>query len=716
MSNNDLETKPLDDAEGNAEAEAEQRSKENAVKVEKVVDVLVADISEGEGLGDLLSGPEADEAKAELNERQKEIEKILESKEIKIDPELVKRVLRELGTAKDLQDFVDDNFVEELKKENGKEAVENKLKQLAGMLERRTWGKIFDQLHEGDTVVSFSVPGAEFLSIKNLNDNVFDPSVSDSIIEAKRNKIRDKFAALFPGENLLRTDYKIEVARIPSGAEFSQDDLEKMMAEVDAEMVEKIEELAAEFLKKDDLTEKKRAGVDKFLKQLRGEDGGKKGFRMNYGITQVEGSDSKDKILAVNNAVGTARTARPDSESYGGEYSEEATLAELGSIKELKDEIIEKGNSIADIDGNSFSIFTNNPDGSQSFNRDLLRDVRKGKFKPAAGQEGILKQLVIYTKKLNILDFVKPFVYEDLQTAESNIKEAQGLAGKLREGESLADSERQKIKEILNSDERAPDFTSRMEFDRRATDMAKAAYISMDVLDLGVDLLLEYEQEVEKINNNKNLSESEKIQKFNEASLRAGDKTTDRLKTFWKKVEEVCADEKYNLKGAEGLVAGLVGGDELTLVVEIGDGKGKMSEELVRELIFALKDKTNSRVIETVVANSNRDNTGTTDKMDLAKAHLEAMTRSADGAAILKDIEEVARKLTRVLGNSDSAKVSEAENKLKEFDGLFVIEEGQVKTRAVIVEENGELVITNKDKYKVSYEEIQDKLKAVLGK
>ncbi|HSR89570.1 MAG TPA: hypothetical protein VLK22_04255 [Candidatus Udaeobacter sp.] len=705
MAKDDAEKKSLDGAE---DRESPIPTADNLDVTEKITDALTGS-NTPEGLADFLSPSEV----RAVEQSQREIREILENK--KVDPELIRRVLRELGTTKDLQAFADNNFVEELKKEKGKEAVENKLKQFAGMMERRNWGRIFNELHEGDTVISFSLPGADFLLLKHLNDDVFNPSVADLIIEAKREKIREKLSVLFPGQGLLRNDYKIEIAKIPKGMEYKQDDLEKMMVEIDNEMVEAIEKLAADFLKKnEDLTDKKRSRVEDFLSQLRGVDGGKKGFRMNYGIAKVTGAESKDKILAVNNAIGTARMSRSDSENYGSEYSEESTLVELESIKNLRDKIIADGNSIADKDGNNFIIFSKNEDGRYAFNRDLLRDARKGKFEPAVGQEDFLKQVILYTKKLNILDFIKPFVYEDLPAVESGIQEANALADKLRKGETSAESDRAKVKEILNSDERAAGFTSRMEFNRRATNMSKAAYISMDVLDLGVDQLLAYEQEIEKINNGE-LSKEQKAEEFSKASLRAGDSITERLKFFWNTVKKVCSDKKYNLNNKDGLVTGLVGGDELTLAIEIGDGEGQISEELARQLIFQLKDETNSRVIETRASHSVKDSADETDQAALAEAHIQAMDRSAKGAAILKNIEEFARKYNRLFARSE--KKSELEDRLKIFGSLFTLEKGKgvIKTNAVVIEENGRLVVANDNNYKAEYENIEDELKSVLA-
>lgn len=687
--------------------ESEKLDDISSQRAEQVARVIEAAAGAGVVIGDFLSPQEAEKVEGGIEEYKKQIVDILKSKE-KVDPELVRRVLRDLATSQDLQDFIEGKLV---MVEGVDEVARKKIEDLAGMLERRSWGKIFTRLQEGDTVVSFSVPGAEFLSLKNLNDTIFDPSVTDSIIAKKRIKIREKITALFPGSELLREDYKIEVARVPNGVQFDEGQLEGMMAEVNIEMVGEIKILAAEFLKRKDLTEAKKTGVVTFLQQLEGVGSSKAGFRMNYGITYVSGDSNQDKILAVNNSVGAARMFRPDSVNYGGEYSEANTLEELNSIKKLRDVIIATGNSITDKDGNEFIVFLPLPvEGTETvytFNRDLLRDVRKGKFKPKSGQEDLLKQISVYTKKLNILDFVKPFIYEEgLVKVQADTVEAQGLAKDLKTGKQL---DKEKLKKMLDSDERAPAFTSRMEFDRRAISMAKAAYISMDVLDLGVDLLSEYQQEIEMINNDPSLSDTERMDRFKLASLRAGDKTTQRLRDFWEGVEKVCVDKKLG----EGLITGLVGGDELTLAVEIGNGPGQMTEAQVRDLIFALKNKTNSRVIQTVVAHSQRDNSGETDKTVLAEAHVEAMNRSAEGAAILKNMEEIARKLSRLLAKGKKEGVG---IDLKGLEKLFSIEGITVRTDAVVLEKKGKLVVANSNdhEYEVDYNQIKAQLESIL--
>ncbi|OGH93518.1 MAG: hypothetical protein A2534_01540 [Candidatus Magasanikbacteria bacterium RIFOXYD2_FULL_39_9] len=655
----------------------------------------------------------------------------------KVDPDVAGRAARDLGLAEQVEMM-----------EGGEEFDRS---QVAGVLERQNWGKIFTGLQEGDRVLSFFVPGADFLSIKNLNDKVFCPQITNKIIVQKRIIIEKEIKKLDKQASILQSDYKIEMVKISKDSQISPDQLEEMSAIVDAAMTKFISEEIVDKLVEEEreklkpfIIERSEGSIDKngqekikmmeanidkwdeFKVALQGKakaNFGKSGFRMNYGLATVQGDVAEDKLLAINQSLQTSRMAREKNDSYGAEYSEEMIGPELEKIADLRKEIISAGNKITDTEGNEFDIFLPVPVESAftryALNRDLLRDVRKGKFQSA--DEAMLRKIVLYTKKLNILDAVKPFISEEINTVSAEAEENKALAKKIwnketEQGEKLEKDEIKKVADILSSEEKDRSYTSKNEFNKRAVALKECAYVSLDVLDLGVDLLLEYESILQDIDKK---TGQEKIDEFNKRSLSAGDETTKKLRDFRRDVASICKEFGF----ADGLVTGEVGGDELTLAVDTSS----ISEEKLEEFLFALKDKTNTRVIKTVVAKSEKDASSEQDLWKLSELHLQALKRAEDGVAIAKGIEEAERKLNRLFKQQGENAVKE---KIASLRGLFILEDGQVKSNAIITEKEGvfkvgQFKINSENKgeeayarvgYEFDYETISSELNSVLNK
>lgn len=669
------------DAEINLRS-AEEDSTDN--RVEKVLDVLQK--TDGEALGNYIENDK--EAKAELSAYQQKVEKILEGGKEKIDSEIIGRAQRDIY------------FADEVEKMAQGEEFNNAA--VAGVLERRMWGSFFNNLKKGDTVVSFLVPGADFLSIKNLNDKIFGPQVTNRIIEEKRHVLERNIKEVDSEAVFLQSDYKTEVVKVSQDAAVDYEDL---MAKVDQEMREFITKITTDLLKTEQSTGKIKV-LNEFLDDLHGRSErskGKEGFKMNYGLAMVEGDTNQDQLLALDHALQTSRIAREAKDgSYGAEYSETKNLQEVENIKNLRTEIIDGGNRIVDADGNEFEVFSKK-DAKFVLNRDLLRDVRKGKFK--TDDKSALEKISLYVKKLNILDVVKPFVEEELAAIKNVTSGNHELAVKIKAGERLTDSERKQALEILQANEKDKEYTANSEFHKRATEMNDAAYVSLDVLDLGVDLLLEYESGLQEI---EAASEDKKAKKFNEVSLSAGDETTLKLREFRKKVAEVY--RQFGL--GDDLVVGEIGGDELTLAVDIGANSVLSEKGKMEEFLFALKEATNTRVIKTVVSQAEKHIDKETNSQAKVEAHLEAMKRAEEGAAIAKDLEEAARRLTLLLKREGEEAVKQ---KLDGLSGVFVSKKGKLEANFVIVENGADFKITNAI-VDVNYRDVKKDLDIILGR
>lgn len=729
-------------------------------RLEKLGDMFAVSLRSFQTEGRVLTDQEKDYKKT-LADFKINIEKLyLEEsvREMLITKELIERADREYDLGKDT------DRLEKGEKPEDPEAV-------AGILERQGWGKILTNLQEGDRVLSFMVPGADFLSIKYLNDKVMGPQNTNKIIVMKRHVIEQEMERRFRGNaELIQNDYKLEIFKIPNGTVLTDEqmakNLEAVAKAVDVTMTAFVSKLTGDLIKqerealkpliikrsehnfeskeekkknRDEIKklEKKIALLDKFNNDLHGKsesNHGKKGYQMNYGVSDdVVGSDPKDKVLALAQSLQAARIAREADTSYvaengkekiiyGAEYNEKKVLNELKKIKKLREGIVDS--VIIDKDGYQFKVFSQE-DGRFVLNKDLLRDVRKGKFVAQDDEvnNNILLSVSLYIKKLNLLDAVKPFVLSEIDGAAKNAEERKRLAFKIRAGESLDEEDRKKATKMLRSDEKdsienKPNYTSKSEFSKKAIDMEDCAYVSLDVLDLGVDLLLEYEkilQEVDAVEDDK------KMEKFNEMALGAGDETTEKLRMFREEVANTCRA----IIGSEGLIVGEVGGDELTLAIDTS----KVGEETLDELLRVLRQnkKINSRVIKTVVAKSEKKEFFPDDNhKKKVEAHLHAIKRAEHGSVIAKDIEEAERKLNRLFEAQGEDVVRE---KIGALRGLFVVENGKVKSSVVVVEKDGifkidkfKLVNDAKNEgyesmgYEFDYESIRDEVNNIVGK
>lgn len=653
----------------------------------KIQEVLVGEINKLEG-----------EEKEELQAFKQKIEKFLEleQSEVRVDHEVVIRTSRDIAFAEE---------VESLKQGRGFDTD-----MVAGVLERRKGGKIFTNLEPGDKVVSFLVPGADFLSIKYLNDAIFGPQVTNEIISQKRKVLEAAMKKISADISFLQSDYKTEVIKVPYSLQLEEGVLERVSEEVDVEMTKFVLATASRILENEQ-DPNRIAILKKFEKDLLGVSGEKKnGFKMNYGVATVEEGSPEDlaqnQLFALNQSLQTSRMSREVKDgSYGAEYSESKTVAEVNHIQELRQEIIGSGNAIVDVDGNEFVIFEQRGD-KYVFNRDLLRDVRKGKFK--AENKKLLDKVALYVKKLNILDAVKPFVKEDISATKNEAVANYELSQIIKNKQDLSPDKRRAVAELLQANEKDAEYTSNSEFHKRAVGMKDAAYISLDVLDLGVDLLLEYESALQEV---EHVDESKKAEKIKEVSLSAGDRTTNKLRDFRKNVAQVYRE--FGL--GDGLVVGEIGGDELTLAVDIGNDSILQAKDKMDDFLFALKKATNTRVVKTVVSQAEKHIGDKVSEQGVIEAHLEAIKRAEQGSVIAKDIEEAARKLGRILKKQGRSAV---ESKLDGLSTIFVIkeQEGVVEANFVVIEGENDFRIASSNNPQLDYKQVKADLDKILGR
>lgn len=514
--------------------------------------------------------------------------------------------------------------------------------QIVDSLERREWGSVLRSLHQGDTAISILSSISDISSIKNLNDNIFGSQTTDSIIIKRRQLIEShlNLALNTAGVSVkdleqvsLEQNYKFGVYKIPK--KYNLDAVviaSKVCAEVDAEMKDYIISLA-------DDEQSKHPEKTEILQKFR-TDINTEGYKMTFGTATVESDDIEDVVLAVNGSLQTARAvASEKSAIYGDNFSPEKMTAKIEQTDQMRNKIYQEGNQIVGKDGSIHEIFSGDV-GGLVINKDLLREIRKDKLAISAGQEVILNNLKEYIKGLNIFDTVKPFTADEVAGLKEKFAEIDKTTNGVLDGDQEACA---KAAEILDKNEKDERFTSEARFHGEAVKIKNCAYLSLDVLDIGVDQLLDFEQRTQLVVN--------KQMTFIQASLEAGDAMTKRLRDIRKRAYEIC-DELGLTK--DGRMNGLVGGDELTLAIDLDatDKNGNKifngNDKVLNKLILRLKKETSSRVVKTVIAESQR-HSSTDNIIHRMKEHLVALKNAEEGARQAKEIESEVRKLNKFL-------------------------------------------------------------------
>ena len=363
--------------------------------------------------------------------------------------------------------------------------------------------------------------------------------------------------------------------------------------------------------------------------------------------------------------------------------------AKIEQINELRNKIFQNGNKIVGKDGVKHEIFTNNA-GRLELNRDLLRDVRKDKFSFQADQTQVLKDLKEYIKSLNIFDVVKPFTADEIEKIKEGSKQIDFIIDGINKGDQ---TDCTKAAEILDRNEKDERYTSESRFHAEAVKIKNCAYLSLDVLDVGVDQLLDFEQRTQMVAN--------KEMTFEQASLEAGNLMTKRLRQMREQVYKICEDFKITKNGR---MDGLVGGDELTLAINLDaiDENGNKifdnNDKNLNKLIHRLKKETNSRVVKTVIAESRR-HSSSDNTIQRMKEHLVALKNAEEGADQAKQVETEMRKLKLYIKAHPGNMLAEILfNSFEDF---------------VIAEVDDHFVIRTENEPDMNLKEIMEKLKSV---
>lgn len=407
------------------------------------------------------------------------------------------------------------------------------------------------------------------------------------------------------------------------------------------------------------------------------------GYRMTFGVSEVrEANDGGFTHIeeAVAESLAGAKLARRTVD-IGSSFSKEDAEASVRRVIEIRESIGLQ--DLSDAEGRVYPIFEIRPDGGGKtvsvMNLDLIREVRKGTFKPLdhAKQRELFESVKEYLEAINVLDVTKPYLHEEIaggkvagteQTIRGQMEQTSVLTHRLREG-SISAEERKRVATLLKQDGKDRACTSTPEFHKKALEISRCSYISLDVLDVGPELLQEYELLLQRVANDR--LEYEAAQRI------AGDATTEKMRSFRRQVTEAY---RALSNGEDPIMS--VGGDEIVLAMDTA----KVTDEFMlklRQIKLSDREGGSVRVVKTAVGTGERvtESEGRETRM---KEHLEAIKRAERGTTMAKEIEKSVHRIRSLindlprenrgdqLADLDRLNVSEfAVHQREEGDGAF---------------------------------------------
>ncbi|MBI2645406.1 hypothetical protein HYW94_04515 [Candidatus Uhrbacteria bacterium] len=524
--------------------------------------------------------------------------------------------------------------------ESGAEITREEGEILATAIEERGWQKILHDMHPGDTLMSALVPNDAHVSVKHFNDVVFGPKKTDLVIAYRKEALREVMESA--GLTVLGQGYKDAYIKIPQGITVDMQKVNGLMQEVNQLVNERIVGMLDEAQK-----ETRRSGDEKKIhaildlkKMLLMSE---TSYRMTFGVSRVSAQEQHGDYTHIESAItqsmkGAIVAREERTQGICGmdtDTERERIMEYIDRIRAVREMFIQRSDAgslqdireIRDHQGHSFPIMELRPDGMLQMNIELIRDVRKGKFVCAKEDEKLFEHIKTYLKFINILDVIKPFVHDELkgetvygteESLQSRVRFQAEAIDRLRTGRPLPLDEKREIATILKSEAKDQTCTSAAEFHEKALAIQNCTYISMDVLDVGPRLLQEFDVLLQKVERGG--------MTFKQASMIAGDETTRQMREFRKTVQNIYKEMTHSHE--RPLM--LVGGDEAILAMD--------SARVTDELLIALREKTGSRVVKSVVGHSERSSEDI-NSIQTRQEHLLAQQRAEAGVDRAKKIE-----------------------------------------------------------------------------
>ncbi len=325
-----------------------------------------------------------------------------------------------------------------------------------------------------------------------------------------------------------------------------------------------------------------------------------RGYRVTYGTAIVGEAEGEESYVHIERAVSEATKGAiraGGTEACGAVWSPETMEQHLGEWRALRTEL--EGKYLTDQDGRTYPLFGKRGDGTVELNADVIRLMRKEAFVPQDDQKNVAESVLRYTRLINILDVLKPFVHEEFaggavygdgRTIREQVAWTDERVQAIRSGKGLDQEARSAIAEEIRREGKDHACTSVMEFHRQALEISECTYVHLDAIDVGVRLLQEFELLLQRVERGE--------MTFDEAQLVAGDTTTAHMRAF-----------RADISRAYGEATGgdrpimLVGGDEVLLAMD----RQKATDDLVLKLqTLRFGGTSGARVIKIAVSESDR--------------------------------------------------------------------------------------------------------------
>lgn len=363
-----------------------------------------------------------------------------------------------------------------------------------------------------------------------------------------------------------------------------------------------------------------------------------------------------------------------------------------------------EGKYLTDQDGRTYPLFGKRGDGTVELNADVIRLMRKEAFVPQDDQKDVAESVLRYTRLINILDVLKPFVHEELtggvvygddRTIREQVAWTDERVQAIRSGKGLDREVRSAITEEIRREGKDRACTSVMEFHRQALEISECTYVHLDAIDVGVRLLQEFELLLQRVERGE--------MTFDEAQLVAGDTTTANMRAFRADISRVYGEAM----GGESPIM-LVGGDEVLLAMD----RQKATDELMLKLqSLRFGGTSGARVIKIAVSESDRASfISEQDEFrdDVKLQHVRAQRLMETGSEHAKDIEHGLRETTALIASLPLEEREGYESSLRalNLDHVAIRQASRGDTFEIIVREPGA-------EARVAYESCESALKRI---
>lgn len=573
------------------------------------------------------------------------------------------------------------------------------------------------------TVLTLIIPGNGPLGVKTLNDDLVGYQINNSIIAPHRNAVVKNAFLHEPTDasTFVVTEQTYKSTTVTSALPPSElrAPMKKVLAAIDRD----VRQVYLNGLKcglshwedepgytpddKDGPNEEARrvANIQKAISLVEAD-----AFQLDFqfGMAAIEGgagSGPPDYAAAVaarlqsSQAALMSRDLDQDSDTdtdtdvgdrRGQIYKREAFLDFCSKGESFRDKVGRRGGTLT-YHGHTHRVFFN-----LVANRDLLRDVRKGKIQESDVREDERPTLELfkrYFRRINVFDNIRNFTSKEVEHVGEQIQQAQQLIKLLERGESVDAGE---VTETLHKSSGMNEVVPKNEtaseavFYNAERNRANRIIVSCDIRDMGVDLVQDYEKAMHRVGSRAwprdraAQQASDEMDGFRRRAIRL---TRQSYKVL---VEEAIreAEQDDNTTLAEQLSAErepslLMGGDEITLSLHKG------MRRYVPRLAAALNDPYVARARVAISTTGN--------PAQAVDDHIVAQQRADPAHSVLKDFEAEQRDLELTVVEIDSFTRKRQGNALIEGLGLNLLyAENEGKGIVLRRNDTNEVVDTNK--------------------